>query len=250
MRALIDGPLNAAYRNASQLGDLSARFRNDGYVKLPDLLSCATTEILRREIAALEPLARKRDFVMAGPDTPRVMSVLGATQLLSCSAALAILYVHFELVRLISQVADAAVHCCRHPEELMVCNFLLYGGSTHGWHLDDPAYALVVVLEAPEPDSGGELEYVSDWHNVCRRLDRDPRGPVQPAISHASTQGLVRSAHHRAGDTYLLRADRCLHRVAPLASPKGRRVALNFAYERTTTAAHGHSATVLYGSVA
>jgi hypothetical protein len=244
---LIAGPLAAAYSDAPHLDELRARFAQDGYVKLPRLLADETFDVLRREIAALEPRARARDFVMPGADTPRVMSVLGATQLLAGSSAPAILYVHFELVRVIGRVAGTPVHRCSHPEELMVCNFLLSEGSTHGWHLDDPPYALVVMLEAPEPGAGGELEYIPDWPGLCRRLGADPSGPVDAAVATARDEGLINRADHRSGDAYLLRADRCAHRVVPLRAAGTRRVALNFAYERTAGATYGDSATLLYG---
>ena len=65
---------------------------------------------------------------MPGPDTPRVMSVLGASQLLAGAPAAALLYVHFELVGVIARVAGSAVRRCTHAEELMVCNFLLAAG--------------------------------------------------------------------------------------------------------------------------
>ncbi|BDH05795.1 hypothetical protein HEK131_30220 [Streptomyces seoulensis] len=53
----------------------------------------------------------------------------------------------------------------------------------------------------------------------------------------------MRTAHHRAGDGYLLRSDTTAHRVTPLTRSGLRRVVLNFAYgtsaapARTTTSA-------------
>lgn len=246
-RTLISGPVADAYAGSRSLDEHRARFAADGYVKLPRLLTNDALDVMRREISALEPRARARDFVMSGPDTPRVMSVLGASQLLAESSAAALLYVHFELVRVIARIAGTAVYRCTHPEELMVCNLLLSEGETHGWHLDDPPYALVVMLEAPRRGAGGELEYISDWVGRCHRQGLDPSGPVDAAVEAARDEGLVRTADHRSGDAYLLRADRCMHRVAPLRAGGTRRIALNFAYEQTETAVYGSSATVLYG---
>jgi hypothetical protein len=246
-RALIDGPVDSAYDDPARLDELRAIFCSEGYVRLPGLLSREAMAIVRDEVRRLEPSARSRDFVMPGPETPRVMSVLGATQLARESPALAMLYVHFELVRVVSSLAAAPVYCCGHPEELMVCNFLLSDGATHGWHLDDPAYALVVVLEAPGVGCGGALEYIADWDSVCARLGHHRRGPAAAAVAHAHALGMVERAHHAADDAYLLRADRCLHRVAPLDDRSARRVALNFAYEHTRVPAYGESANALYG---
>jgi hypothetical protein len=246
-RALIARPLGDAYRDGEAVNALGSQFRRAGYVRLPGLLSSETLAIVRDDVAALEPRARAREFVMAGPDTPRVMSVLGATQLLEGAPALGTLYVHFELVGLVARLAATTIHCCPHPEELMVCNLLLANGSTHGWHLDDPPYALVIVLEAPDPGAGGELELVADWEGLCAGVGIDPHRRVQDGVEHARERGAIRVAHHRAGDAYLLRADRCLHRVTPLTEPHARRVALNFAYERRANATYGDTATLLYG---
>ena len=98
-RALVVGPLGDVYRDDATLDALSTRFAADGYVRLPGLLTDEAMDLLRAEIAALEPAAQSRDFVMPGPGTPRVMSVLGATQLLDGATAPAIMYAHFELVR-------------------------------------------------------------------------------------------------------------------------------------------------------
>ena len=246
-RSLIAGPLADPYASDEPVDDLRARFAADGYVKLPGLLRDEPLEILRREVAALEPQARARDFVMAGPRTPRVMSVLSATQLLGGASAPGLLYVHFELVALVARIAGTAIHRCTHPEELIVCNFLLAPGSTHGWHLDDPPYALILVLEAPAPGRGGELEFIPGWADLNHGLGLDPDGPVEPGVAAARAEGRIRREAHRSGDAYLLRADLCAHRVAPLRAPGSRRVALNFAYESRAGASYGNSATVLYG---
>lgn len=246
-RSLIVGPLGDAYGDDDFLGELRSRFASAGYVKLPGLLATPTWEVLRAAVDRLEPRARPRDFVMPGPQTPRALSVLGAADLLAGAPALAALYVHFELVRAISRIVDARIHACPHEDELMVCNLLLGERSTHGWHLDDPPFALVLVLEAPEPGQGGDLERIADWAGVCRRLGLDPGGDVTAAVDAASAAGLRTVTRHVAGDAYLLRADRCLHRVAPLRAAGCRRVALNFAYESTSRPTYGRSATTLYG---
>ena len=175
------------------------------------------------------------------------MSVLSATQLLTGASAPGLLYVHFELVSVIARVAGEPIYPCNHPEELIVCNFLLAQGSTHGWHLDDPPYALILVLEAPAPGAGGELEFIPGWADLNHELGLDPDGPADAGVAAAQAEGLIRSVDHRSGDAYLLRADRCAHRVAPLRASGTRRVALNFAYEARAGATYGDSATVLYG---
>ena len=72
----------------------------------------------------------------------------------------------------------------------------------------------VLFLEAPDsPNDGGLREYVP--HADCLQY---------------LTTGRTRTAHHRAGDAYLLRSDTTARRVTPLARTGVRRTVLNFAY--------------------
>ena len=59
-------------------------------------------------------------------------------------------------------------------------------------------------------------------------------------------RNLIKAFHHRPGEAYLLRADRCLHRVTELA-PQRQRKALNLGFEATATPKYGITATRLYG---
>ncbi len=145
---------------------------------------------------------------------------------------------------MVGAVAGQAVHPCRHPEEFIVANFLVNERDTHGWHLDDPAYALVVVLEAPPPDRGALLELVPDWQRVRQRYGVDRT--IDELVGLARTDGLVRTVHHRSGEAYLLRSDRCLHRVTELASGARPRSSLSLAFQDDPLTEYGETATALY----
>ena len=226
---------------------LASRFRSSGYVRLDGLLRDEVLERLRAEVRSLEAFAQSRSFTMAGPNTPRIMSVVGGSQVTAHGGFLATLGSNPQVRSLVSEIAGAEALPCQHPDEFTVCNFLLGTGSTHGWHLDDPAFALVIVLEAPEERCGGWLQYIPDWSGICRSIGVEPDGDTRLGVAAARRRGRVQTEYHPPGSVYLLRADQCLHRVTPLTEP-GRRVVVNVAFEITTQPSYGHTASVLYGS--
>ena len=223
-------------------------FQRHSYVHLPGLISEQSMQILREEIASLENHCISRNFIMPELRTPRVMKVLGGGSLVRESKILWALYSHYQLWRVIEGIVDSRIYPCRHPEEFMVANFLVESGQTHGWHLDDPAYALIIFLEAPEqPSCGGSLEYIQDWQGYCLRNGFDPEKEVETAVARARAAGLVLDRTHRTGEAYLLKADTCLHRVTGLQGEGLRRVALNLGYESRPDTKYGSTASLLYG---
>lgn len=245
---LVVDPLAEAYRDEARRERLRQEFAANEYVKMPGLLRDDVFGLLKAELEQLEQGARKRDFVMQGYETPRVMHVLGGRQLLERSMYLPALYAHHELRRLIQGIAAGEIHACLHPDEFMVANLLLSSGSTHGWHLDDPAYALIIIFEAPSAESGGLLEFIQGWQALCAVDDPAAEQRAAPIVERARAANLVQTRHHAPGDAYLLRADRCLHRVTELKPGGGRRIALNFAYDATAHPIYGQTASLLYGA--
>ncbi|MGW3341398.1 HalD/BesD family halogenase [Streptomyces sp. NPDC001009] len=205
------------------------RFRLDGYLPLPGLLTDDGLAALRDEAQRLEMAATRRDFTMACmDDSPRHMTTLGGHVIAEESSMITTLYAASELRTLIETLTGGAVTDVPDPVERHVLNILHREGDTHGAHTDDYPYALVLFLEAPDhPDLGGILEYV----------------PQARSFDGIDDVTAVRTAHHRAGDGYLLRSDTTAHRVTPLTRSGLRRVVLNFAYgtsaapARTTTSA-------------
>jgi hypothetical protein len=246
-RIFLQGLLEPRYRDGAHLQELSREFEREGYVHLPGLFRAGVFSAIEDELLSKVPLARSRNFVMSGYETPRVMSVMGGSFLLRETDLVWPLYSHWELRKLVAAVAGAPVYPCLHPEEFMVANVLLASGNTHGWHLDDPAYALIVFIESPAPEAGGLLEYVPRWGEFCRAEGFPPEESVDAAVERARERGRVRVKGHARGDAYLLRADLALHRVTSLAREGARRVALNLAFEATESPSYGNTASELYG---
>ncbi|MFM9607205.1 hypothetical protein ACKI17_22965 [Streptomyces niveiscabiei] len=163
--------------------------------------------------------------------SPRHMTTLGGHVIADLSRLVPELYADSELLALVSGLIGEAALPVPDPVERHVLNILRREGDTHGAHTDDYSYALVLFLEAPgSPEDGGLLEYVPDAASL-----RD------------LASGRARTAHHRAGDAYLLRSDTTAHRVTPLTHSSARRTVLNFAYTtRDAVARETPSARRLY----
>jgi len=232
----------------SALIKLRLGFARHNYVALPGLFSTPSTFApLVAEVGRLEQFATKKNFVMPGYNTPRVMATVGGRVIKRESPFLTAMYASSILAPLVSEIAGRQVFPCHDPNEWMVINWLEGPGKTHGWHLDDPAYAMVIFVEAPQPGQGGEAEFITDWRRLCQCLDHDPERDVESVVQGCRELGLINVKTHAAGDAYLLRADRCLHRVAPITSEGVRRVILNLAFEaKPETYRKGVTATYLY----
>lgn len=230
------------------LNELRLAFARNQYVALPGLFSAPSTfGPLAAEVARLEQFASKKNFVMPEYNTPRVMATVGGRAIRRESPFLTEMYAAADLSALLSRIAGRQVHPCHDENEWIVINWLEGRGETHGWHLDDPPYALVIFIESPSPGQGGEAELIPGWRRLCGRLGKAEGGDVGAGVAGCRELGLVQSRTHAAGDAYLLRADRCLHRVAPLKAEGTRRVILNFAFEaRPAAYRRGVTAAYLY----
>lgn len=231
----------------NQLLDMREQFTRTGYVRLPGFFPAQALALFKNEMEEMEQIAIRRQFEMPGYATPRSLSVLGGNLIRSQSPFLYSLYHHYALRSCIESVVGRPVYTCTHPEEFMVANFLHNSGDTHGWHLDDPAYALIIFAEVPGEDGGGEVEFIANWKDLCRRKGRKPDESIHDLIRWADDNGLVDRHSHHAGDAYLLRADLNLHRVTPLKRPGERRAAVNLAYQAAPETIYGKTADLLYG---
>lgn len=195
--------------------DAPGRIAEHGYLPLPGLLTPDGLSLLHQEARRLEGVALRRDFAMECMDgSPRHMTTLGGQVIAEESELIPRLYADETLGALIGRLTGETVATVPDPVERHVLNILHRPGDTHGAHTDDYPYALVLFLEAPgTPGDGGVLEYA-------------PRARSLDDLGTAS----ARTAHHRAGDGYLLRSDTTAHRVTPLSRDGIRRTVLNFAY--------------------
>ncbi|MFH8469959.1 hypothetical protein [Streptomyces sp. NPDC017991] len=219
-------------RSTDDLAVAGLRLRTDGYAPLPRLLTPDGLQTLRTEAHRLAEIARRRDFTMVCTDSsPRHMTTLGGHVIERESALVRRLYEDPHLLALVAEVIGETPVTVADPLERYVLNILHRVGDTHGAHTDDHPYALVLFLEAPDgPGAGGLLEYV----------------PRAGALADLNT-GTALSAHHRAGDAYLLRSDTTAHRVTSLEHAGVRRTVLNLAYTtRSATPRSTPSARALY----
>lgn len=239
--------ISEPYRDPNHLELLSAHFTENHYVKLPYLFTDMTQSILADEIERISVKKCERNFQMTGYDTPRQMSVISGHEILTSSMLLVIFYAHYEIRKIVSTIVGQDVFGVDHKNEFMVVNLLEKNGDTHGWHLDDPRFALIVVLHAPPEEEGGNLEYVKDWRKLCQRNNLDPESGVEQGVELAKQHGLYRTMHHSPGDSYLINAAECLHRVAPLTRHKSLRCVLNMAYDDRPVIPFGITADLLYG---
>lgn len=227
--------------------DMREQFARTGYVRLPGFFTSDALALFKAEMEEMEQIAMRRNFNMPGYATPRSLSVLSGNLIKSQSPLLYSMYHHYALRSCIESIVGRPVYTCTHPDEFMVANFLHNSGDTHGWHLDDPAYALIIFAEVPSEDCGGEVEFIANWKDLCRRKGRKPDENIHDLIEWANENGLVDRHTHNAGDAYLLRADLNLHRVTPLRRIGERRAAVNLAYQSAPETIYGETANLLYG---
>lgn len=206
-------------------------FADDGFVVFPGLFAGPALVSLQ---AALEPAlrrARRRELLMPDSDyTPRRMLTVGGDVLAAAAPRVPLLYHDPALRAALAEIAEGPLLPVPDPIENHVLNILDQIGDIHGAHVDTYAYAFNLLIEAPPPGAGGLLEFVP--------------GSTQPADLVGPR---VRRVPLAAGDAYLLRTDRNVHRVSPLERA-GRRVLLNFAYaDETTVGLRSYSSSLLYG---
>ncbi len=232
----------------AELLGMHEKFVRSGYVKIPKYLSSSALTLLQCELVRLEKNAILRNFEMPGYQTPRNLSVVGGDLIKSQSSILYHLYHHYSLRKSIESIIGRQIHNCLHPQEFMVANFLQRSGDTHGWHLDDPAYALIIIAEAPHAGRGGEVEFIPNWIDLCRRKNCKPDKDIFKLINWADENGFIERCHHEEGDAYLLRADLNLHRVAPIKGKNERRSVLNLAFQSSKNMQYCNTADLLYGT--
>lgn len=203
-------------------------------------------KLLNDETHALHDISTKRDFMMTGYDTPRLLSVAGGQKILRNTVFIPTLYVHHQLKSVLSTITRKALFTVKHQQECIVANYLDGNGQTHGWHLDDPMYALIVILESPKVGRGGSVEYVPGWRKLCESLGIDPVRDLKIGLAHAQLHGLVKSAHLKSGDCYILNAGDNLHRVTPISDDSSRRRVINMAFDHRENFKFGNTADILY----
>jgi hypothetical protein len=247
LEALLFGSVvSEQYQDTSHIELLRKEFSEYDIVKLPNLFPEEILSALREEVQNLSYAQRTRDFIMSEYNTLRKLSVIGGRSISRYAGLLPSLYVHYRIKALLSDLIGLDVIPIRHPEECIVVNMLNGCGQTHGWHLDDPAFALIVVLETPHTNGGGTVEYIQRWRDLTRDLECDDTDCGGIAYHHALNNGLIKAITLQPGDCYLLNASETLHRVSPIVDQNSVRIAINMAFDHRRDVTYGSTADQLY----
>lgn len=235
--------LNPRYVPASTaLEEARIAFASRQVVKLPKLLRPDAFHRTKAEVAMGTSIAIDRDFIMEEYDTPRRMAVLSGTMVTEHFPFIRSLYLRREIKALVEEVVGHEVFACEHDNEFAVVNYLRGPGQTHGWHIDDPDYALVIAIDVPR-QGGGIFEMVPGF-TPRHSLDA---GELQRRLEVARTNGGLKTLCLEAGDAYILHASSTLHRVTELEGQDDRRSVINFAYCADKNQEYGQTADLLYG---
>ncbi len=235
------------YRDPEIISHLSKEFFHNQFVKLPDLFLPAVKKTVQENLQYLHGLRTRKDFIMPGFDTERRMSVVGGSKVINLSLPLIALYGNRDLRETLTKIIGSHIHTVQHAEEFMVVNFLDGEADTHGWHIDDPQYALIIITEAPPPNSGGELELIPSWSSFCTENGFSTGSQTKEAIQQAIAENRVKRSQLAAGDCYLLNASEAFHRVTPIIG-NGSRKALNMAFDSRRFRNYGNTAQLLYAN--
>ncbi|PKG37878.1 HalD/BesD family halogenase [Psychromonas sp. Urea-02u-13] len=239
--------VNRHYKDIGIQKELSTKFNDNGFVTLPGFFPAEIFSGLQDEAQRIAPARVAKNFTMPGYDTPRQLSVISGEQILRSSFFIPSLYINAEVASALSAITGSKLYNVDHKEEFMVINYLESNASTHGWHLDDPRFALVVILDAPECYQGGSLEIIKNWKSYCDENSFDPLFDTNRAVESAREDDLVTKIHHNTGDAYLLNAGDCLHRVTPVQG-EAKRTVLNMAFDSRPVVKFGETAEILYGN--
>lgn len=232
-------------KNHEKMKLLKEQFSAKGYVKLPGFLSNDVFEAISSDVWKLHRHRTRKDFVMPELNTDRKMSVISGKDVINQSDIIPSLYANHELRSWISYLVGTDVHTVMHNDEFLVLNFLDGKRDTHGWHLDDPRYALIIIIESPEKNAGGQIEFICDWKRLAKEESFSPDRNIEYGIEICERKGQLNSDTLRTGDCYLLEAGEVMHRVSPM-SADGSRKALNFGFDDRRFRVYGQTATKLY----
>ena len=215
----------------TQFRDLLAReFEQNHVVPITDLLPKELKDDFHEEAAKLlEGDAKRRDLTIESTGgTPRHYQSVGRDVIIEQGTIIPAVFTSPEVRSFLSEIAGETLFPVPYEPEEYILNSQCQTGDTHGWHWDDYTYALIWIVEAPDPLSGGRIEFVPNtrWNKEA---------PKQ-ALSELLETREVRSRHVQAGNCYLMKASTTLHRITPLTSNTRRTVVVyTFASEADLT---------------
>lgn len=189
-----------------------------------DFLPQALRDALRNEAnTLLDQVSERRELTIESTGrTPRRYRSVGRDAVAEHGVFTPGLFHAEALHEALSAIAGETIHRVPYAPEEFIINNQMSSGDTHGWHWDDYSYALIHVVEAPNPMVGGRVEFIA---NVPWNKD-DSEQCVRDALENR----VVKSLHVNTGETYFMKSNTTMHRISPLLGETNRiAIILSFA---------------------
>ena len=170
----------------------------------------------------LAKYSERRDVTIKSTgNTPRNYNSVGRDAISKNGKVIPALFCSEHLPVLLEMICGERIYKVPFAPEEYIINSQCGPGDTHGWHWDDYAFALIHVVEAPDPLIGGRVEFIPNatW---------DKENPEE-CVRNFLESRLVRSLHVRSGETYFMKTNTTMHRVSPLAGSTNR-IAIVFTF--------------------
>ena len=159
---------------------------------------------------------RREMIIKESGDTPRAYDSVGRNDIRDRGEYIPAVFDSEALRELISDVAGEELHRVPYAPEEFIINSQSQPKDTHGWHWDDYAFALIWCIDEPDPLLGGRVEYIPG-------IKWDKENTKEHLTSVLKSKP-VTSIHLQEGECYLMKANTCLHRIAPLTKETKRTV--------------------------
>ncbi len=156
---------------------------------------------------------RKLEMISTA-NTPRHYRSVGRDAIHAHNGAIRELFENNDLLDALTIIAGEPVFRVPYKPEEYIVNNQCGVGHTHGWHWDDYSFALVHVVEAPDPIYGGRVEMI-------RRINWE-KNDTATCIRMALNEKVVLGQHVASHQTYLMRTNTTLHRISPLTGQTNR----------------------------
>lgn len=213
---------------------LKSTLSKDGVVCIDDFIPEHSIKELASEVDSLVANYGRNVnvHIESTGNTPRKYRSVSRDDVFAHAPLISRMYLDESLLSFIRMLADDTVIPCPYEPEQIVVNKMSSVGDTHGWHWDDYSYSLVIVLEAPCPANGAQVEFVdgTSWDKKS------------PKVSHYLSTRQTQSLKLSRGSIYILLGKRVMHRVSPLLSDDTRKI-ICFSYateeERNLKVDHG-----------
>jgi hypothetical protein len=192
---------------------LSRDFRDNGYVKVSNLVPADVKEMVTAEVYRLQAQARRIDIRLRETgNSPRSMSTVGQRHIEQHASVIPDVYHAQPVMDFLGRLAGERVLLCPWEEEKYVIIRQERKGDTHGWHWGDFPFTVIWVIETPPLEYGGMLQCIPHT-----RWDK-----ANPRVHQYLVANPIRTYALESGDIYFLRSDITLHRTVPLTEDRTR----------------------------